>query len=256
MACGGTTKSVQKRLTALSSTQVVEWFVGWMSASGMDEVMPVLKAGAATSQYFEAQIVMQTAKVRTDMPEGVVALGSVQTPSSGVIAYNPGVLDISADTGPAMFVRFGVAYKFTSGQAQAAAEVDLEVAWVRCGEVAGSGTYLLSTTTVDDQFALVTGWLQSILVQQVKLSAICTSLTGNFRWRLAYRTAATSQASPGAWSLVTDANAPYTSGERCTGDLSVSLGATMWVQFAILYDLSSAGSGQAELACVIAVRRT
>ena len=55
---------------------------------------------------------------------------------------------------------------------------------------------------------------------------------------------------------MTDANAPYTSGERCTGDLAVSPGATMWVQFAIMYDLSAAGAGQAELATVTAVRRT
>lgn len=256
MACGGTTGSIQKRLNALSTTQAIEWFTGWISCVGLDDAMPVLMARAATSNYFEAQLVIQVAKVRTDAPEMPVLKGTAQTPTAGKFDYNPGVLDLTNDTVGAMFIRFGVAYKFVDGQSQAAADVELEVAYTRCGELAGSGTWQLSTTTTAEQYQVVTGMLPGILVDKVKLAAICASLTGNFEWRLAYRTAATQKSAPGAWSNVTDANAPYGSGEVNTGDLAVTVGSNMWVQFAIVYKLSSAGSGQAGLTAALGVRRT
>ena len=72
MACGGTTGSVQKRLTGLTSTQAIEWYTGWISCVGLDEIMPTLVGRAATSADFEAQLVIQVAKVRTDDPEDPV----------------------------------------------------------------------------------------------------------------------------------------------------------------------------------------
>jgi hypothetical protein len=256
MACGGTTGSIQKRLTALSTTQAIEWFTGWISCVGLDEAMPVLTARAATSNYFEAQLVIQVAQVRTDVPEMPVLKGTAQTPTAGKFDYNPGVLDLSNDTTGAMFIRFGVAYKYVAGQSQAAADVELQVAYARCGELAGSGTWQLSTTTTAVQYQVITSMLVGMLVDEVKLAAICTSLTGNFQWRLAYRTATTQKSAPGAWSNVTDGNAPYGSGEVNTGDLAVSVGSNLWVQFAIAYSLSSAGSGQASLTAALGVRRT
>ena len=82
-----------------------------------------------------------------------------------------------------------------------------------------------------------------------------TSLTGNFQWRLVYRTAATSKESPGAWAVVTDANAPYGSGYVNTGDLSLSLAGKMWVQLGFQY-LSTSGDAQASLALALGTRRS
>lgn len=106
------------------------------------------------------------------------------------------------------------------------------------------------------RYIIISGWIPRILVTKVKLAAICSALTGNVQRRLAYRLAETAKGAPGGWTNVTDANAPYGSGEVNTGDLSVSLGAYMWVQFAIAYNLSSAGSGQATLAAALGVRRS
>jgi hypothetical protein len=255
MACGGMAGRQQKRLSALSATQVIEWYTEWISCVGLDDAMPVLIARRATSANFEAQLVIQVAKVRTDDPEAPVLKGAAQTPSNSRIDYNPGVLDLSSDTAGAMFIRFGVAYNFAAGQSQAAAEVGLMVAYARCGELQGAGTWQLDAASTSDQFVVISGWLPRIQVDRVKLAAICTGLTGNLQWRLAYRTAATEQATPGAWNLVTDANAPYGAGERNTGELTVSLGANLWVQFAIAYKLSAAGAGQASLTGALGVRR-
>jgi hypothetical protein len=257
MACGGMPKRVQKRLNAYSATAAQEWFTEWLPAIGLDDVMIVFRARQATSAYFEGQLIMQTASVRTDQPNAISNVGSGQT-SNGTgnsFTYNTGVLDISASTAPVMWVRFGVAYKYSTAQAQASADVDVEVSYKQCGDMAGAATHQLSTTTVDDQFVAITPFLPGILVDGVKAALIINSLTGNFRCRLAYRLAATSKEQPGTWTAVTDANAPYTGGEVCTGDLAVTVGSNMWIQFGILYDLSSTGTGQASVSAAVGTRR-
>lgn len=222
----------------------------------LDAVMVVLRAKAASTVYFQGQVVMQVAAVRTSSPGAPILKGSVQTTTTNTsFEYNTGELNVLADTSGAMFVRFGVAYNFTAGQAQSQADVEIEVSGVQCGEVAGSGIWQLATTTVDDQFQAVTGFLPAILVAKVRAAAMCTSLSGNFRWRLAYRLAATSSEAPGAWAPLTDNNAPYVAGEVNTGDLAITVGSNMYVQLGILYDLSSAGTGQASIAIAIGVRR-
>jgi hypothetical protein len=155
MACGGTTGSVQKRLVALSAVQAIEWFTGWVSCIGMDSIMPILIARAASSNFFEAQIVMQVAKVRTDAPDVPLLKGAPQLPVNAKIDYNPGVLNIAADTAGAMFVRFGVAYRFPPGQAQCAADVEMAVAYVQCGDLVGSGTWQLNSTTPNAQQQII-----------------------------------------------------------------------------------------------------
>ena len=255
MPCGRTTRPTQKTLNALSATAVIEYFTEWMVAIGIDDIMWVLKAKSATSQHFRGQVVMQTATVRTDNPHTPVNLGALQAPTNGSFEYNPGIQNISANTAGVMFVRFGVAYNYAAGQAQASADVELEVAYLQCGQMIGSSTFQLSTTTVEDQYQVISGWLPGILVLQIKAALVCNSLTGSFRYRLAYRTAATSKESPGAWTAITDANAPYVAGEACTGNLPVSIGSNMFVQFAILYDLSAAGTGQATVSVNLGIRR-
>lgn len=256
MPCGSTTGSVSKRLNAISPAPSIEWMTGWLSCAGLDFISAVINGRACTSNHLEIQLVQQVAKVRTDNPEQSVAKGSVQTPSSGVFSYPTGVLDISADTDEAAFVRWGVIYKYAGGQSPASGDIELNVAYTRCGEVVGAGTWQLDSTTTAVQYVPIAGWLPALLVDKVKLAAIVTNLSGNLQWRLVYRTAATSTSVPGSWTDVTDGDAPYTSGEVNTGDLAVSLGTVMWVQLGIAYNLSSGGTGQASIAAALSTRRS
>jgi hypothetical protein len=64
-----------------------------MLCVGLDDAMPVKVARVATSDFFEAQIVAQVAKVRTDAPETPVHLAAVQSQTAGSFDSNPGVLD-------------------------------------------------------------------------------------------------------------------------------------------------------------------
>lgn len=236
MSCGGTTGARQRRLDAMTTGGQIEWFSDWQACIGMDEIFAVMKAKSATSEYFEGQLVIQTANVRPSQPNAPIAKGTVQTPTSGSFEY-PVSLNIANDTSGAAFIRFGVLYSYADGQAPASADVELEVAWVQFGQMLASATHQLSTTTTEDQVIAISDMMPGILVHKVKGVVICRSLTGYFRWRLAYRTAATSKEDPGAWNLVTDTNAPYAAGEFNTGDLSVSVGTNMWVQLGLLYDL-------------------
>ncbi|NOY28049.1 MAG: hypothetical protein GXP62_19465, partial [Oligoflexia bacterium] len=60
--------------------------------------------------------------------------------------------------------------------------VQIEIAYVRCSELRGSG------------------WIPVMLVDHVKLAAICTKRSGPLEWRLAYRRSETQKVSPGSWS--------------------------------------------------------
>lgn len=255
MTCGSTTADSTTYVNATTPTFSIVWLTDWESCVGLDSVMASIIARACSSDHLQIQLVQQVALVRTDKPSLPVYKGSVLSPASGTLSHNTGVLSISSDTAPAAYVRWGLAFRHASGQAQASGELSLNVAYTRCGEVVETGSWQLDTSSTSLRYLPLGDWIPSLLVDKVKLAAICSSLTGPLRWRLAMRTAATDQAEPGAWSLVTDSNAPYTAGEVNTGDLSVTLGSTMWVQFAIAYDLSSAGSGQATITAALGVRR-
>lgn len=260
MACGGLSKKSQKRLNAFSTTVAYEWFTDWLPAIGMDSAMVVLKGRAASSVQFQAQVVMQTAAVRTDQPSDPITKGSAQFPATNTnyFSYNTNIMDITSNTGSVMFVRFGVAYNLVSGASvPASADVELEVAYTQCGDIVAAVTHQLATTTSTAQYIAVTGWLPRILVDKVKAGLVCNSLTGNFVFQLAYRTAETSKESPSAWTLVADATgpAPYGAGEGCTSELPVSLGNNMWVQFGIMYK-STSGDGQASVSVALCARRS
>lgn len=256
MPCGSLTRSESKRLNAVSPSSSIEWFTGWVSCVGLDKASIVLLGRAFSSTHFEGQIVQQVAKVRTDNPELPVLKGTLQTVSNGAISYHTGVLDISADTSEAAYVRWGVSYKHAAGQSPSSGDIELAVAYTRCGEVAGAGVWQLDTATTAAQYIPIAAWLPALLVDKARLAAIVTNLTGNLQWRLVYRTATTSTAAPGAWNNVTDADAPYAGGEVNTGDLAVSLGSFMWVQFGIAYFLSSGGAGQATITAALGTRRS
>jgi hypothetical protein len=255
MTCGSITGEETERLNATTATFSYRWMTDWESCVGLDSIMATLRGRACSSDNLEVQLVQQIALVRTDKPGLPVLKGTLQSPTSGAFSYNTGVIDISSDTAPAAYVRWGVAYRHTSGQAQASGDVGLEVAFTRCGEVVEAGSWQIDTSTTSVRYLPIGEWLPALLVNKVKLAAICTNLSGPIQWRLVMRTAATDKEEPGAWSNVTDINAPYGAGEINTGDLSVSLGANMWVQFGLVYNLSSAGTGQASISAALGVRR-
>ena len=255
MTCGSTSGPTGGRFAALSETQVIEWLTGWVPCVGMDTIRPTLKLRAASSDNFEAQIVCQVAKVRADEPEDPVLVTTAQSPSSGTLDYCPGNVSVSSDAADAVLIRFGIAYAYATSTSQCMADVELEVTYHQYGQIAGASSHELSSGTSEGRYVIMTPMLPAILVDKVKAAVSCTSLTGNFKWRLAYRTATAAKDSPGAWSVVTDGNAPYGSGDTNTGDLSVTLGSVAWVQLGLQY-YSTTGEGQAALAAAVGTRRT
>lgn len=254
MPCGKSTGAKQRQIVAYSTTVAYEWFTDWMPCVGMDSMRAVMKIKASSNAYFQGQICIQVASVRTDEPDQPILKDSQRT---GNGEWCTGNLDISADTDDKMFIRFGVAYNYQSAQSQSSSTVELEVTYQQCGEIVAAATHQLTTMTTDAQYIAITGWLPAHFVDKVKAAVVCNGLTGNFRWRLAYRTAGTSKDSPNAWGNVTDANAPYQSGETNTNDLAITNTGIMWVQIGIAYFLSTGSTlGQATVAAAIGVRRT
>jgi hypothetical protein len=211
----------------------------------------VLKIKAASSAFFQGQICMQLAGVRTDEP-GTPSTKGTQRTGNGEWCET---VDLTNDTPSKFFVRFGVAYNYQAGQAQSEADVDLEVTYSQCGEISGAATYQLPTTTTTAQFIAITGFLPAQLVEKIKAAVICNSVTGNVQWRIAYRTATTSKDAPGAWTALTDANAPYGAGEVDTGDLPFTNTGVMWMRIGIQYWATS-GQAQGTIAAAIATRRS
>jgi hypothetical protein len=129
-----------------------------------------------------------------------------------------------------------------------------EVADDGCGGVACTGSFSLQTQTTSDSFVPLSGWLSALDAEKVKLAVVCASLSGNFQWRICYRTAPTSTQEPGAWSTSFDAFRG--AGEVCTGELSPSVAADMYVQLGIQHSLSSGSAlGQATIHAVASARK-
>ncbi len=255
MSCGGSTSQTFKRLNGTTPIFAYEWYTGWMSCVGLDTIMATVVGRACSSDDFECQVAQQVAKVRTDDPDAPTLLGSVLSPTAGVLDSNSTVLDISGDTEPAAFVRWGLAYRYANGQSQSSGDLGLDVAYVRCGELVGAGSWQLDSSTTAMRYIVVTDWLVRLLVDEVKLISLLTNLTGPLQYRLVYRTVATDKANPSAWANVTDANAPYGAGDVNTGDLAISLGANMLVQLGIGYQLSTGGQGQGTISAAVGIRR-
>lgn len=89
--------------------------------------------------------------------------GSLQTPSGGSFSYGFGVLDIVADTAGAPYVRWGVSYKYTSGQCPASGNVELGAAYTRCGEMSVAGTWQFASTTTVMQYLAISNLLAAAL---------------------------------------------------------------------------------------------
>ena len=234
MACDNLTPVVQKHLVATTETVTYEWFTGWLPAATLTRIHVLLKS-KATSSIFQVQVAMQTAVTRADDPSAPDVVGSTHS-NAGEWCGSP--VDVTELLEEVALVRFGVAYKATSsGLAQG--DVSLQMAYESCGRVVGTQTLALATGSTTDSFVPVTGWLTALSAEKIR-AVVVSRAEGNFRWKLACRTAATSVEDCGGWTAL---EAEYhTVGEVNTFDLTPTLTDVMWVQYGLLY---SSSSGQA-----------
>ena len=95
----------------------------------------------------------------------------------------------------------------------------------------------------------ITPFVPTIGAAKARGAFSATSLSGDFRWRPACRTAATNIQNADAW---TSLGSWATAGEVNTTDLTPTLTGKMWVQYGIQYALSGATPGQATLSGTLA----
>ena len=248
MACGQSTPDTQTHLVAMSTTVAYEWLTPWMPCIGIDNLKATLRVHGVSGN-FQGQIAYQTALVRAAVPDSPAVVDSAQV---GEGEKCTGVISIASATAGKFLVRFGVAYSLSSGTGVAQADVSTAFSFTQCGNVLGARALALDTSTSSDAFSPAAGWVPAMQVQKVKATVICRSLTGNFEWKLCYRVATTSQEDPGAWNAL---EASYHgAGEFDTGEITLNVDSSMYVQFGIQYH-STSGAGQAQVDVVYAVRR-
>ena len=251
--CGGTTGRTQKRLNAPTSSPEVEWFTGWRPCVGMDTVLAAVRIRAAKTDYFLAKVAVQVATVRTNEPDDYTTLGESAIDVTSGSGESLVLLSLTSTTPGKAFVRFGIEYNSSSGVSSA--DVDMDIAFLQCGDVAGAATLQLFSTTTTSQFVALTGWLPALLVQKVTMALMISSKTGSPTCQLAYRTAELTTDEPGAWDVVPAGSSYSTEGDHNTGDLTVSLSTVMWVQLGLKY-VSSSGDGQMTVAASVGTRRS
>lgn len=190
MSCSMLTPAVQRSLSAQPTTAQTEWFFDWMPCTGLKSVSAVLKSRAVNGN-FRAQVVLQWAEVRADKPlDSLTTVGSTLS-DAGEVCVTSG--DLSTIAGTKYYVRFGVKYDVHTGSNGATADVELQVAYDICGQITGVWSGQLVATTSTNLFQAVGPWVPALSAFRVKAIAAVTSLSGDFQWRLAYRTATTSK---------------------------------------------------------------
>ena len=233
-----------------------------MPALGTDKIMAVLKRYAVTTTggtpHINFKLSIQTADVRTDKPDAWTDLGSAYQDGG---EDNTDVIDVSATTVGKMWYRLGVAYYLSGGTPSSGdAELELTTASVSCGTVLGTRTSdLVTFNTTVDAFTAVTDWALVTDSDKVCAGFTLSAVQGNFQCKLVYRTASTSTQIPGAWTAISGLSTYLNAnGESSTGEKTLTLGATMYVQFGLAYSQSSSGStpGAATVTTTVAVRRT
>lgn len=249
MACGQTTPEIQLTLTSSVATLAYAPFTEWIPCIGLDTVTAVLKA-RGMSNTLHWQLAVQTASVRTDLPDAWATLDVLQTTGAGERCSG----SVTVNTAGKFFVRFGVAYKSSVGGTLAQADVALQAAYDACGRVVGGGQAHLVATDTNTRFEPVTGWVPSHQAGKVEAALVATAFGGaSFQYRLAQQQAATSPEQPGAWSVL-EAGWTTSASERNTGELALSFTNVMWVRFGIAYTLSAGTFGECVVTSLVGVR--
>ena len=144
MACTTFSRGITKHLKCeVVNVIFYEPFTTWYLCTGVDEVRGLIKAYAATSN-FKYKLAYQVALCRTDKPEdwAVLEAGAYHADDG---EYCSGDVSVATATAAAFFIRFGVAYQFTSGTT-AEADVEISVSFDACGTLLGTTTVTLQST--------------------------------------------------------------------------------------------------------------
>jgi hypothetical protein len=250
MSCSSNIGPTQRHLVATTTGLQYEWFSAWELCNGASALKAVIKRRQSTA--FQAQLAIQLAAVRTDMPDAPIAIGNL---AAGDGETCSGIVNITSDTVDKFWIRTGVAYSATSatlGQS----DVTFQASLARCGRLLTNQTVTLSTYTTTNGYHVLTGWFSALDVEIIKAAIVCTGLIGNFRCRLAYRTANTSPEVPNAWST-TLGTVISADGETPEPDTTLAnMSGVMWVQLGIQYYLSTGSAlGQATVSVALAGRR-
>ncbi|MCK6508120.1 hypothetical protein L6R53_32930 [Myxococcota bacterium] len=226
---------------------------GWFPAIGVDRLKGVV-INRAVDGSFQSRLALQLAEIRTDKPGAPILLEASYLQGAGERCS--GLLDVSNDTAANFFMRLGVAYSVQTGASPAGADVGFQVAYDACGQVVGGASLNLATPGTASQHVPITGWLPAIHADKVKALIVVTNAFGAFRAQLAYRTATSIQQITNAWSTNFEGAWHSGNGEYNTGELALSTGSAMWIQFGLEHSLSSGANGGAQVDTAVAIRRT
>ena len=109
------------------------------------------------------------------------------------------------------------------------------------GEVMGAATVnvFASNVVANPGFEPICAPMPALFFSKLRLAFLLETLTGNVKWKIAYRTGPTSLPTMGAWAVLGSENTwRNTLGEGCTGELPQTLPTGhFWVQFGIAYGL-------------------
>lgn len=162
MACDVLTPPITRALVATTSATVrFEPLTDWMPAIGVDTIRALVMISASTSG-FRVKLAIQTATVRPDNPSSWVALGSdIYAVGGGNTQVRTDRITVTTQTGPAMYVRFGVQF-FSAAAGYERGDVALQIATDPCAELIGSKTFQLVANLSSTYYEPVSGWFPAM----------------------------------------------------------------------------------------------
>lgn len=237
-------------LVAYDSSTYYQPYTEWIPVTGMDTARVAFMLRARTGN-FECSPAYQLAEVLTDKPDDWTQTGSFRNTESSFTAD----IDLTSVNGSHFFIRFGIAYKSTSGSG--GADVRLTLTYNSTGRVLGKKTLSLHVDTTLDQFQPVTRWVPALDMAKAKARVVLTDGTTNqFKYGLAIRTATSDPDDPdGAWADVgtTLQTITTTNEQRLISDQTITTSGKTWMQLGVVYEKVST-QAQATLFIEIASR--
>lgn len=234
------TQRLETHLVCTTTTAQYEWFTDWMPTEGIDNIRAVMKAKNASGN-FQWQLAIQYAAVRPDDPTAPATLSQQQT---GNGEYQTQDVSVATNMGDYRLFRLGIAYN-SSQTGMNQADVSLQASWKQIGTDLGTRRVVLSIADTGTKYEPLTDWVPATFMTKVRAAFVLNSITpstGHLGYRLAYQTAGTTVAQPGAWQLLeagmTRPGNGVTYSERNTQDLTLTTG-DMWFRLGVAYDQDS-----------------
>lgn len=253
--------AVEHLITSSGSSQYV-WMTPWYLATGVDAVRALVKLQNATSNL-QVQMVIQTAKLRTDAPDVPTAIGTTYSTPSTNQEWCTGVVSVTGYNPAHLWFRLGFVYISTNA-AFAQADVALQATWCQYGSIINSTAVALEAPDTSARYMPLTGWFPSLYGKMLKVSFNCEGVTGgsNLQFQYVVQFATSSVEQAGAWSALVAgydswhaAGVPGNVTEDCTGELTVNDSSHLWMRVGVAYNLTSGTTlVSANLASIISVR--